>query len=114
MVTAQPFTLEQVEIDLLRPDPLNPRRIADSMLGALSATVRDHGVVQPVVVRRADMTIIAGHQRLVAARRCGMTTISAYLLDLPPDKARLLGLALNKISGTFDDPLLARLLAELH
>jgi DNA methylase len=57
--------------------------------------------------------VIGGHQRLVAARRLGLTTVPVTWLDISVEQSRLLGLALNKISGSWDDQLLARLLADL-
>src|SRR5204863_8713045 len=53
-------------------------------------------------------------QRLVAARRLGWTTAPVIYVDLDPDQAHLLNLALNKISGAWDEQLLARLLADLQ
>jgi DNA modification methylase len=66
-----------------------------------------------VLARREDRTVIGGHQRLVVARRLGLTTVPVTWLDVSVEQARLLGLALNKISGSWDDALLARLLADL-
>jgi DNA modification methylase len=57
--------------------------------------------------------VIGGHQRLVAARRLGLKTVPVIWVDLTVEQARLLGLALNRISGTWDEQLLARLLADL-
>ena len=107
------IVVEQVPIDLLRPDPANPRRIGDAELDALERSIREFGFVSPVLVRRADGTVIAGHQRLVAARRLGLQTVPVSWLDLSLEEARLLGLALNRIGGSWDEALLARLLAEL-
>ena len=106
-------TVEDVPIDRLRPDPANPRRIGESELDSLTRSLRQFGFVQPVLARRQDGSVIGGHQRLVAARRLGLTTIPVTWLDLSIEGARLLGLALNRISGTWDDQLLARLLADL-
>jgi DNA modification methylase len=115
MTTALPSpTVEQVAIDLLRPDPANPRRIGDDELDALERSLRQFGFVQPVLARREDGTVIGGHQRLVAARRLGMPTVPVTWLDISVEQARLLGLALNKISGSWDDALLARLLTDLQ
>jgi len=108
------LTVEEVAIDLLRPDPANPRRISDDELDALERSLRQFGFVQPVLARREDGVVIGGHQRLVAARRLGLTSVPVIWLDISVDQARLLGLALNKISGTWDDALLARLLADLQ
>jgi ParB-like chromosome segregation protein Spo0J len=104
------LAVEEVAIDQLRPDPANPRRIGDAELDALERSMRHFGFVQPVLARRADGVVIGGHQRLTAARRLGQATVPVIWLDLSADDARLLGLALNKINGSWDEQLLARLL----
>jgi len=111
---ASPIAVAHVPIDDLQPDPANPRRISDAELDALERSLRQFGFVQPVLARREDRTVIGGHQRLLAARRLGLATVPVSWLDISVDQARLLGLALNKISGTWDEQLLARLLAELQ
>jgi len=108
------LTVEEVPIDLLRPDPANPRRIGDEELDALERSLRQFGFVQPVLARREDRTVIGGHQRLIAARRLGLATVPVTYLDLSIEQARLLNLALNKISGSWDEQLLAHLLADLQ
>src|SRR5664279_1752131 len=108
------LTVEEVPIDGLRPDPANPRRIGEDELDTLERSLRQFGFVQPVLARREDRTVIGGHQRLVAARRLGLTTVPVTWLDVTVEQARLLGLALNKISGSWDEQLLARLLADLQ
>jgi DNA modification methylase len=108
------LTVEEIPIDDLRPDPANPRRISEDELDALERSLRQFGFVQPVLARREDRTVIGGHQRLVAARRLGLTTVPVTWLDISIEQARLLGLALNKISGSWDEQLLARLLADLQ
>ena len=108
------LTIEQVPIDLLRPDPANPRRISDEELDSLERSLRRFGFVQPVLARKEDSTVIGGHQRLLAARRLGLATVPVTWLDLSVEQARLLSLALNKISGSWDEQLLARMLADLQ
>jgi DNA modification methylase len=108
------LTVEQVPIDALRPDPANPRRISDEELDSLERSIRQFGFVQPVLARKEDNTVIGGHQRLVAARRLGLANVPVTYLDISIEQARLLNLALNKISGSWDDQLLARLLADLQ
>src|SRR5665647_2457771 len=108
------LTVDEVPIDDLRPDPANPRRISEDELDALERSLRQFGFVQPVLARKEDRTVIGGHQRLIAARRLGYTTVPVTYLDISVEQARLLNLALNKISGSWDDALLARLLADLQ
>ncbi len=107
-----PLQIEHAPVDSLRPDPANPRRISDAELEALTRSLQEFGFVQPVLAQR-DGTVIAGHQRLVAARRLGYKTVPVVYVDLPLEQARLLNVALNKISGAWDEELLARLLADL-
>jgi DNA modification methylase len=108
------MAVEQVDIESLRPDPANPRRISDAELEALTRSLREFGFVQPVLARREDSVVIGGHQRLVAARRLGIKRVPAIFLDLRHEQARLLNLALNRISGVWDEELLAQMLAGLR
>src|SRR5271157_3114173 len=105
--------IEQVPIDELKPDPANPRLISDEELESLTRSIHEFGMVDPIIARREDKTVIGGHQRLLAARRLGYKTVPVVFLDLTGEQARLLNIALNKISGSFDEELLARLLSDL-
>ena len=111
---AVPLTVDQLPIDDLHPDPGNPRRIDEEELAALCRSIDTFGLVDPVLARRHDRRVIAGHQRLIAARRCGLTTIPVILLDCSETDARLLNVALNQIGGEWDADLLARLLIDLR
>ena len=107
------LTISEVAIDELKADPANPRRISDAELEALTRSLREFGLVDPIIARASDRTVIGGHQRLLAARRLGLKTVPVIYLDVSKEKAQLLNVALNKISGDFDQELLARLLADL-
>jgi len=108
-----PLAVVEVPIDDLRADPANPRRISDAQLEGLTEGIRSFGFVQPVLARREDKVVVGGHQRLVAARRLGYKTVPVVWLDISLEQARLLNLSLNRISGDWDNELLARLLADL-
>jgi len=114
MTTATTMQIAHIDIETLRPDPANPRRISDAELESLTRSLREWGFVQPVLARREDNTVIGGHQRLLAARRLGMKTVPVIFVDLTQEQARLLNVALNKISGEWDEELLARMLADLQ
>ena len=104
----QELVITQVPISELHPHPANPRRISDQELESLTRSIREFGLVQPVVARKEDKTVIGGHQRLVAARRLGLKQVPAVFVDLSQEQARPLNLSLNRISGTWDQELLAR------
>ena len=97
----------------LRPDPANPRRISDEELESLTRSIREFGLIDPIIARREDKVVIGGHQRLIAARKLGLKQVPVVLVDISEEQAHVLNLALNRISGTWDQELLARLLAEL-
>ena len=107
------LVIEDVPIDVLHADPANARRMPEAMARALDRSLAEFGIVQPVLARRADSVIIAGHQRVAAARRNGLATVPVIWLDVSVRRARQIGLALNKVSGEWDETLLARMLAEL-
>ena len=107
------FEITHVPIKDLRPDPANPRRISDEELESLTRSIHKFGLVDPIIAREEDKTVIGGHQRLLAARKLGLKQVPVVLVDLTEDQAHLLNLALNRISGTWDQELLAHLLADL-
>jgi len=108
------LTIEHVVIGDLRPDSFNPRRISDAELESLTRSIQEFGLVAPLIARSEDRTVIGGHQRSLAARRLGMTTVPVVFVDLTLEQAKLLNLALNRISGEWDQELLARLLQDLQ
>ena len=83
-------------------------------MAALCRSIETFGLVDPILARRHDRRVIAGHQRLIAARRCGLATVPTILIDLSEADARLLNIALNRIGGEWDADLLARLLIDLQ
>jgi DNA modification methylase len=112
--TKPPIAIEHVAIDDLRPDPANPRRISDAELESLTRSIREYGLIHPIIARRDDKTVIGGHQRLLAARRLGLKTVPVIYVDLTQEQARVLNLALNKLTLTgFDEGELDKLLKTL-
>src|SRR4030042_1542137 len=68
------INIEYIEIGNLKPDPANPRRISEQELEALTRSIREFGLIDPIIARNEDRTVIGGHQRLLAARRPGYKT----------------------------------------
>ena len=114
MAVNQEIDITHLQIKDLRPDPANPRRISDEELESLTRSIREFGLIDPIIARREDNTVIGGHQRLLAARKLGIKQVPVVLVDLSAEQAHLLNLALNRISGSWDQDLLGRLLAELN
>jgi ParB-like chromosome segregation protein Spo0J len=88
--------------------------MSEAELGKLMRSIEEFGFVEPLVVRRADHAIIGGHQRWEAAKRLGLKTVPVVYVDVSPEQAKLLNLALNRITGEWDLPRLGLLLDELR
>lgn len=76
--------LLQLPVDAIAPNPEQPRRtFSPDELAELAASIRLHGVLQPVVVRRVGggYELIAGERRLRAARLAGLREVPAVLRD---------------------------------
>jgi ParB family transcriptional regulator, chromosome partitioning protein len=74
----------ELDVDLLRPNELQPRvRVDDSRLDDLAASIRAHGVIQPIVVRRVDgaYEIVAGERRWRAARQAGLRRVPVVVRE---------------------------------
>ena len=84
-----------VDIGLIDPSPVQPRtRFEEGALRGLAESIRENGLVQPVVVRRkgSRFELIAGERRWRAAQQAGLERILAVVRDVPDEK--LLELAL--------------------
>jgi ParB family chromosome partitioning protein len=84
-----------VDSDLLRPNQFQPRTAMDeSKIEELARSIRAHGIIQPIVVRKVDKgyEIIAGERRWRASQRAGLLKVPVVVRDIPED--RLLAVAL--------------------
>ena len=78
----------------------------------LRESIKTLGFAQSIVVNR-DMTVIGGHQRIAVAAELGYTELPCTIVDLDKQKEKALNIALNKISGIWDEEKLAELIGEL-
>ena len=79
----------EVDIDLLRPNKFQPRtHMDDGRIEELSRSIRSNGVIQPIVVRKADTgyEIVAGERRWRASQRAGLLKVPIVVRDIPDDK----------------------------
>jgi len=78
----------KVPVEFIAPNPRNPRRhFGDAELTDLTQSIREHGLVQPVVVRPAPgqagmFELIAGERRWRAAQRAGLSEIPVIVRDV--------------------------------
>ena len=93
-----------VSVEEIMPNKAQPRRVFDNLaLEELSESIRIHGVIQPIVVRRCDEIVgsvfkyelIAGERRLRACKMAGIELIPCVLLDVGEEKSAELSIIEN-------------------
>ena len=88
----------QVEVDRIASNPSQPRRSFDeAKIDELAASVRDQGIIQPLLVRRAGegYELIAGERRLRAARKAGLREVPVIVREASNSETLQLALLEN-------------------
>ncbi|MEO8218393.1 MAG: ParB/RepB/Spo0J family partition protein [Acidobacteriota bacterium] len=77
--------LQEIPIESILPNPYQPRKQFDeTSIEELAASVREHGIVQPLVVSRSGdrYALVAGERRLRAARKAGLRKVPVIVKEL--------------------------------
>ena len=89
----------ELPLDAIRPNPHQPRRdFPDEALAELAASIREHGILQPLVVSPngdGQYLLVVGERRWRAAQRAGLTTVPVVVKDLTPQQVLELALVEN-------------------
>ena len=107
--------LKVLPISVLKPAEYNPRKKlkpGDKEYEKIKNSIEEFGFADPLVVN-SDMTIIGGHQRLNVAVELGYTEVPCAVVDVDKTREKALNIALNKITGEWDEQMLADLLTDL-
>ena len=106
--------LKQVKITELKPHPRNPRIHTDSAIDKLVKSINEFGWTNPVLVSD-DGFVLAGHARLKAAEKAGLTHVPVLELPLSGARADAYMIADNKLQELteWNIPNLKDLLSEL-
>ena len=106
-----------IPIGDLRPAAYNPRKklkAGDKEYEKIKNSIQEFGYVEPIIVNY-DMTVIGGHQRLTVLKDLGYTEVECVVLHIEDEhKVKALNVALNKITGAWNEQLLADLLVDLQ
>ena len=108
--------LRVIPVSELKPAEYNPRKKlkpGDKEYEKIKNSIEEFGFADPLVVN-ADMTIIGGHQRLTVATALGYTEVPCAVVDIDKVREKALNIALNKITGAWDENLLADLLEDIQ
>lgn len=108
---------KMLSVDDLRPAAYNPRKklkAGDKEYEKIKNSIREFGYVEPIIVNY-DMTVIGGHQRLTVLKDMGYTEVQCVVVHIEDEhKVKALNIALNKITGAWNEQLLADLLVDLQ
>lgn len=109
------MNIQKINIEKLKAAEYNPRKDLkpeDEEYQKIKRSILEFGYVAPIIVN-ADMTVIGGHQRLKVLKELGYEEVECNVVDLDKTKEKALNIALNKITGEWDNSKLEELLAEL-
>ena len=91
-------TISEIDIENIKPNPFQPRKKFDEeKLKELSESIKEHGLLQPIVVirKKNHYILIAGERRLRASKLAEKDTIRAIIADISLDNLRELALMEN-------------------
>ena len=104
-----------ISIDKLKPAKYNPRvelQPGDEEYEKIKNSIEKFGYAESIVVNK-DLTVISGHQRLNVLKNLGYKEIEVAQVNLSKKEEKALNVALNKITGQWDEAKLADLFADL-
>ena len=108
--------IKELSLKELKPAAYNPRKKlkkGDKEYEKIKQSLLKFGYVDPIIVNE-DLTVIGGHQRLTVLKDLDYETAKCVIVNLPKEDEKALNIALNKITGQWDEALLADLLLDLQ
>ena len=109
--------IRKIPVKELNPAKYNPRKNlkpGDPEYEKLKRSIKEFGYVEPIVWNRRTGNIVGGHQRYKVLLDLGYSEVDCVVLDIDEQKEKALNVALNKITGEFDIPLLTDLLKDIN
>lgn len=107
----------KISVERINPSAYNPRidlKPGDAEYDKLKRSIETFGYVEPLVWNSRTGNLVGGHQRFKILLEQKAQEVEVSVVDLDPEKEKALNLALNKISGKWDNEKLGELLDELN
>jgi len=96
--------IEKVDINTLISPDYNPRDITPAEMEKLKTSIQEFGYVDPIIVNDVNNHIIGGNQRYEALKELEYNEVDVvYIHEEDINREKALNIALNKISGEFDE-----------
>jgi DNA modification methylase len=109
--------IQKIPVSKIKAAKYNPRKDlkpGDAEYEKLRRSIEEFGYVEPVIWNERTGNIVGGHQRFKVLVTMGYREIDCVVLDIDEQREKALNVALNKIGGEFDIPLLSDLLRDLN
>ena len=109
--------IQKIPANKLNPAAYNPRKDlqpGDAEYEKLLRSVEEFGYVEPIVWNKRTLNIVGGHQRFKILRQLGFDEIDCVVVDMDEAREKALNIALNKISGEWDEHKLAIALQDIE
>lgn len=109
--------IEKKKVEELKMAKYNPRKDlqpGDVEYEKLKRSIEEFGYVEPVIWNERTGNVVGGHQRLKVLKQLGYTEVDCVVVNIDETKEKALNVALNKISGEWDEDLLTILLKDLN
>lgn len=111
------MNIKKVSAEKLKAAKYNPRKDlkpGDPEYEKLKRSIQTFGYVEPILWNQRTGNIIGGHQRYKVLLDLGHTEIDCVVVDMDLANEKALNVALNKVSGDWDIPLLTELLKDIN
>jgi len=109
--------IKKISIEDINPAPYNPRidlKPGDPAYEKLKRSIKEFGYIDPIVWNFRTGNLVGGHLRMRVLAEQDVKEVEVSVVNLSLEKEKALNIALNKISGDWDDVKLATLLDELE
>lgn len=110
--------IQRIAVAKIKTAPYNPRKDLkpdDPEYERIKRSLDRFGLVEPLVWNKRSGNLVGGHQRLkIMVAERGVTAVDVSVVDLLPAEEKTLNLALNKVSGAWDESKLAGVLRDLQ
>ncbi len=115
---SHPIDVRMLPLADLKPAPYNPRqklKPTDGRYRKLATSVREFGLVEPLIWNELTGHVVGGHARLAILTEMGVTEVPVSVVRLTPEREKALNVVLNNLEaqGRYDTDKLAELLTEL-
>lgn len=108
--------IQKIPVKKIKHAKYNPRKNlkpGDNEYEKLKRSIKEFGYVEPVIWNQRTGNIVGGHQRFKVLTQLGEKEVDCVVVDMDDEKEKALNVALNKVSGDWDMPLLTDLLKDL-